>query len=265
MLVDGRAIAADIYRELKNEISHLDVKPHLTVFTCAPNFETQKFLALKRRKAVEVGIGINVVEFPESITTEEVIQSLRYQLMQTDGVVIQMPFPETVDIDAVIATVPNSCDVDCLHYDGTGREVLPPVVGAMAEIAERYDVLLAAQRAVVVGSGRLVGKPAAVWLQTQGAQVEIVTETTSNRQDIIQAADVLVLGVGKAHIITEQMIKPGAVVFDAGTSESSGELKGDADPKCANRARLFTPVPGGIGPITVAVLFRNLIRLVQRS
>ena len=261
MLVDGRAIAAEILQEVRNNITHLDVTPHLTVFTCAPKFETQKFLALKKKKATEVGISMNAIEFPETITTAEVIQSVAHACMQTDGIVIQLPFPAHVDIDEVLKTVPPSLDADAFHFDGINNELLPPVVGAIKAIADHHDVLFAATKVVVVGNGRLVGKPAALWAQKMGAQVEIVTKETANIDEILRSAHIIISGAGKPGLITPENIQDGALIFDAGTSEEGGMLRGDALPACADKAALFTPITGGIGPLTIAVLLRNLVRL----
>jgi methylenetetrahydrofolate dehydrogenase (NADP+)/methenyltetrahydrofolate cyclohydrolase len=265
MIVDGRAIATLIYKEIENEISHMGVVPHLTVFTCAPNFETQKYLALKIRKAHEVGITINVVELPVSVTTEEVITLVSQACMQTNGIVVQQPFPTHIDIDAVLQTIPPSCDVDAVLYDGTDDNVLPPVVGAIKEIATRHDILFAAQKVVIVGKGRLVGMPAEIWCQKQGAQVHVVTKESPDVLDSIKSARILILGAGKPGLVTADLIAQDAIIFDAGTSEDGGVLKGDADPSCAQKALIFTPVPGGIGPITIAILFRNLITLTSRQ
>ncbi len=265
MIVDGRKIAADIIRELQNEVTHLDVKPHMTVFTCAPNFETQKYLGIKTRKAKEVGIGINVIEFPENITTEEMITSVKHAFMQTDGVIVQLPLPTHVDTEAVLSCIPPSMDIDGVHYDGTNNGLIHPVAGAIAHIAEKNDVLLATQNVVVVGHGMLVGKPVAKWAQMQGAQVTIVTKETENTEEIIASADVLILGAGHPGLVKPDMIKEGVIVFDAGTSEEGGQLVGDAEPACAEKASLFTPVPGGIGPVTIAVLLRNVVELAHNS
>lgn len=263
MIVDGKAIASRIYKEVQNEISHLGAKPHLTVFTCAPNFETQRYLSLKRRKTHEVGISMNVIEFPESVTTQDVITSITHACMQTDGIVVQQPFPPHIDIDAVLKIIPKPYDVDAVLYDGTDENVLPPVVGAIKEIARTYDILFATQEVVIVGKGRLVGAPSELWCQKQGAHVTTLTKQTENITTEIARAHILILGAGKPGLVTADMIKEGVIIFDAGTSEAGGVLKGDADPTCADKAALFTPVPGGIGPITIAILLRNLIHLAS--
>lgn len=235
--------------------------PHLTVFTCAPNFETQRYLALKRKKAFEVGISVNVIEFPSAISTEEVIISIAQAHIQTDGIIVQLPFPPHIDIQKVLETIPKKLDVDAVLYDGTSDTVLPPVVGAIQEIAKEYDVLFATQKVVIVGKGRLVGAPALLWCQKQGAQVEVIDKSTKDKESIIASAHILILGAGSPGLITPSMMAPNVLIFDAGTSEEGGVLKGDADPSCASKASLFTPVPGGIGPITIAILLRNLIIL----
>lgn len=263
MIVDGRAIAALIYKEIGNEISHMRIKPHLTVFTCAPNFETQKYLALKRRKAHDVGISLNVIEFPETVTTDEVVTSIQHALMQTDGIVVQLPFPQHIAIDEVLSVIPASYDVDAVSYDGTNDLVLPPVVGAINEIAKMHMVVFSQQEVAIVGNGRLVGAPSRIWCEKQGAKVTVLDKQSVDITPLTRHAKILILGTGVPALITPEMISEGVIIFDAGTSEMSGVLRGDADPACAQKASLFTPVPGGIGPITVAVLLRNLVQLAS--
>lgn len=259
MIVDGKAIAKGVYAELKNEVSHLSHVPHLTVFTCAPNFETRKYLNLKKRKAHEVGLGVSIVELPDTLTTEDVVQSVQHACMQTDGIIVQLPLPTHIDTDAVLAAIPISYDVDGMHYDGTENTIVSPVVAAIAKITQEHDVLFAAAQVVVVGQGRLVGKPAAVWAAQQGATVTVLTKESADAATVIANADILILGAGSAHMITPEMIKEGVVIFDAATSEDGGELAGDAHPDCVQKASLMTPVPGGIGPITIAMLLRNVV------
>jgi methylenetetrahydrofolate dehydrogenase (NADP+) / methenyltetrahydrofolate cyclohydrolase len=118
---------------------------------------------------------------------------------------------------------------------------------------------------VIVGRGRLVGMPAEIWCQKQGARVTVVTRETKDAGELIAQAQILILGAGQPGLITKDMVRPNVILFDAGTSEDGGVLKGDADPGCAAVASLFTPVPGGIGPITIAVLLRNLLSLASRQ
>lgn len=261
MIVDGKAIVARIYNETQNIVSHMDVRPHLTIFTCAPNFETQKYLTLKRKTAHEIGIEVDVIEFPSDISTHDAILAIAHARKETDGIVVQLPLPSHIDTDAVQRAIPKNYDVDASWYDGSSDMILPPVVGAIGEIAKTYDVLWKDKKVVVVGNGRLVGKPSAVWVAKQGALVSMVTREGGNLADETKNADIIILGAGSPGILTKDMVKVGAVIFDAGTSEEGGKLVGDADAGCAEVASLFTPVPGGIGPLTIAKLFENVIIL----
>lgn len=263
MIVDGKKIASQILAEVKEKISKLPRAPRLTVFTCAPNFETQKFLALKQKRAAEVGIEVRLVELDPRSLTALVIQTIHETVPATDGIVVQLPFPPTIDITSVLASVPVSHDVDALTYNGADTTVLPPVVGAIDAIATHHQVVWTDAQVVVVGQGRLVGAPAALYATSKGAQVTVLEKDTADYEHAIQDADILILGAGVPGLVTKSMVKPGVIIFDAGTSEEGGMLVGDADTSVVDVASLVTPVPGGIGPITIAVLLRNLVTLVQ--
>lgn len=261
MIVDGKALAAQILAEVKVEVDKLLTPPKLTVFTCAPNFETQKFLALKQKRAREVGVHVEVISLDPVMLTIEVIRTIHEALSQTDGVIVQLPFPPTIDIAAVLLAVPTEFDVDALLYAGTETNILPPVVGAIDAIATKHHLVWTDKQVVVVGKGRLVGAPAALYATYKGAQVTILEKDTADYELKIKKADILILGAGVAGLVTASMVKPGVVIFDAGTSEEGGMLVGDADTDAQSVASLVTPVPGGIGPITIAVLLHNVLQL----
>ncbi len=263
MIVDGKAIAHEILAGVKVEISSLNKPPHLTVFTCAPNFETQKFLALKQKRAAEVGIELTVVALDPQIITAEVIRIINETVPHTDGVVVQLPFPMTIDTVSVLKNIPHSHDVDALWYAGEETNVLPPVVGAIDAIATKYQIDWASKDVVVVGRGRLVGAPAALFAMGKGAHVTVLEKDTEDNEEKIKKADIVILGAGVPGLITSRMLKNGVVIFDAGTSEEGGMLVGDADPSVEAVASLVTPVPGGIGPITIAILLKNVLHLAQ--
>ncbi len=261
MIIDGREIAAQIYDGLRVLIDKQRNRPHLTVFTCAPNFETRKYLTLKKKKAEEVGLGLNVIEFMPDIKTEEIIQSIKQSVNTADGIVIQLPLPKHIDTKAVLAAVPENLDVDAVHYIGEEAVVLPPVVGAINAIAEHHEVSFTNKNVVIVGKGRLVGAPSSLWAKKMGADVTVIDKDTTNTDEILTSADIIISGAGVPGLITPEKIKDGVIIFDAGTSEEGGMLRGDFASDCANKAALFTPVPGGIGPVTIAILLRNLVKL----
>lgn len=261
MIIDGRALAETVVASIATTVSSLPVAPILTVFTCAPNFETQKFLALKERRAKDAGIILRRVSLPDTVTLAEVEVAVVAAVAESDGIIIQFPFPHLQTSD-LIPLIPASHDVDVLRYDGTLLALLPPVVGAIDTIAQAEGIDWAGKRVVVVGNGRLVGAPTVMYATARGAIVTLITKDAP-QADALAAADIVVLGAGVPGLLAPHMVKDGVMVFDAGTSEEGGVLVGDADPAVAMKAALFTPVPGGVGPLTVAVLLKNVLYLAQ--
>ncbi|MDZ4226464.1 MAG: bifunctional 5,10-methylenetetrahydrofolate dehydrogenase/5,10-methenyltetrahydrofolate cyclohydrolase, partial [Patescibacteria group bacterium] len=179
-----------------------------------------------------------------------------------DGIIVQLPHPNA---DELIAKLPPEKDVDAVGLPPAGGALVhTPVAEAISEIFVRSGVAAAGKKAVVVGKGRLVGKPAAELLQSLGAHVTVLTQTSGSLEEL-QDADIVVLGAGSPGLIGPDMIKEGVVLIDAGTSEAGGKLVGDAQPGCAHVASVFTPVPGGVGPIAVAMIFKNLLTLARHK
>jgi len=183
-------------------------------------------------------------------------------------VVLQLPLPSQLTAGQLTDRIPADADPDVLsesaydrflHEDG----VLPPVAGAVEEILSTYDLSVQDRRCVVIGKGRLVGQPVADYLRMCGADVTAVDETQDVSATLGQA-DVVVAGAGSPHLVTPDMISEGVWLIDCGTSEADGKTRGDIHPDCQKKADLFSPVPGGVGPITVARLFQNLYTLTQK-
>lgn len=271
MIIDGKEIAEEVLIALKNDLAHTSTLPTLTVLTCVPDFATRTFLDIKKRRAHELGISVEVKELSDMCTTKNVVATLHDILPHTDGVIVQLPFPDHIDIEKVLAALPESHDVDAIGSEAVAslfnatEKVLSPVVASIKLLAERHDLALKDKNVVVVGEGRLVGKPARAWFQNQDAHVTTLTKEHTDVREHTEMADILVLGAGVPNLVTPDMVKEGVVIFDAGTSEEGGKLVGDADSGCAEKASLFTPVPGGIGPITVAMIFKNLLVLARTS
>jgi len=261
MIVDGRSIAAEIYRDTRTRVASLSSTPRLGIVTCAPNLETKQYLELKKRKASDVGISLVLLELDESSATLDVVKSIERLAEVVDGIVVQLPLPSHIDRETVLSAIPEFKDPDGFHYPKAGS-AFPPVVGAIAEICEKNDVVWEGKKVVIFGHGRLVGQPAEIYAQRKGADVSVVTESTVNINEQLMDADIIIAGAGVPHGITFDMVKSGVIVFDAGASEDGGVIVGDVSTEVAQKATLFTPVPGGIGPITVAVLLRNLVDCV---
>jgi methylenetetrahydrofolate dehydrogenase (NADP+)/methenyltetrahydrofolate cyclohydrolase len=227
-------------------------------------------VSLKQRFGAEIGVSVDVVQLGVMAQKSEMLlQTILHATRDFDGLVLQLPLPPQYHLESVLNLFPLSHDVDVIgntayqqHKEGT-LPFLPPVVGAIAEVLQSQGIKLAGMNVLVVGSGRLVGGPAALWATKLGANVTVVNAETGNLAAQAPNADVLILGAGKPGLITPDMIKADAIVLDAGTSETEGVVRGDADPACAEKARVFTPTPGGIGPITVAKVFENLFTLTD--
>lgn len=264
MLVDGKAIAGDMLEAVAREVAaRPQGAPRLSAVTCAPNFETQKYLKMKKQRAAAVGINLNVVELPVDVSTEEAVACVTRVAKESDGVVVQLPLPEQLNQEIVLAAVPVDKDPDGFSYGRVAGACLPPVVGAIYEISRQHDIEWLGKTVVILGRGKLVGLPAAEYARQVGALVTILSKETYDEK-LLKIADIIVSGIGQAHFIKPSFVKAGVVVFDAGTSEDGGVLVGDVDPAVAEKALLMTPVPGGIGPITIAYLLRNLAKLARQ-
>jgi methylenetetrahydrofolate dehydrogenase (NADP+)/methenyltetrahydrofolate cyclohydrolase len=269
MIVDGRAIAADILEETKARAAKLGRVPLVRAITANPSPATLSYLKIKAAKAADAGMRLEVVTLPDGAPYAAYEEALRSP--GADAIIVQLPLPEGIDSESLVNSIPLTLDADVLSLYATSAfmnqergAVLPPVVAAIAEVFSRTSTAVTGRRAVVVGQGKLVGKPAAVWLNQQGADVIVITKESIDRSAIAQA-DILVLGTGSPGIVGPNDCKDGVVLIDAGTSEQGGQMVGDADPACAQKAAVFTPVPGGMGPIAVACLFRNVVILLERS
>lgn len=262
MLVDGKAIAAEILEGVTAAVTLLDRPVTMTAVTCAPNFETKKYLEMKKQRAASVGVVLTVVEFPADMNTEEMVSRVYALSQETDGIVVQLPLPEHIDKVLVLRAVPVDKDPDVFAYGEKRDRILPPVVGAIDKISKVHSVEWKNKRVVILGQGTLVGKPAARYARKQGARVRVYEEDTLDVTSL-KTADIIISGIGKAHFIQPDMVQSGVVLFDAGTSEDGGVLVGDIHPDCVAVAELLTPVPGGIGPLTIACLLKNVVKLAK--
>lgn len=256
MIIDGRAIAEAAYVALGDTL----VGAKLGIVVSVGDAVTDSYVRIKTRAAQRLGVEIVRRELPVGATTADALDAVRSLTDAADGIIVQLPLPGSVEADTVLAEVPPSHDVDALN---PGASVEAPVAGAMQEILRAAGVEVAGKRAVVVGKGRLVGAPCASLLRELGADVTAVTKGDS--LDVLKDADIVVSGAGSPGLITPDMISDGVVLIDAGTSESSGKVAGDADPACADKSSVFTPVPGGVGPVAIAMIFKNLAALSQRA
>ncbi len=265
MIVDGRSIASEIIAGLKVRRATIDrpVRLGIIVGTLDPVIES--FVRLKTKAAADLDIEMVRVDIadPTISTVMDAVRSFKYD-PSISGMIVQLPMPQVVDINAVLSEVNMEKDVDGINpfTRESERIARAPVARAVHEILVRERVEISNARVAVVGAGRLVGVPTAALLQELGAEVTTLTLNEGSLKDL-KDADIIVSGAGHAHLIKPEHIQEGVVLIDAGASELGGFIQGDADPACAAIASVFTPVPGGVGPIAVSMIFKNLLDLVE--
>lgn len=266
MIVDGKSIAADILASVKKEMITHGLTPVVRAVNVCPTKATESYLKIKAAKAGEAGMRLEVERLHDDASTEEVVQAVR--VPGADAVIVQLPLPVSIQQKEVCDALPVQKDADVLSsvaYEafvkGEEHALLPPVVAAIVEVLSRAGIDPNGMNVAVVGGGVLVGKPAAVELERLGAKVTVFRK--GDDLTALREADIVVSGAGVPGLITPTYLRQGVVLIDAGTSESAGALAGDMDPACADVAAVFTPVPGGVGPVAVACLFRNVAKLVS--
>lgn len=267
MIIDGRTLAVERREEVRKEREKLGALS-LGVVIAVTDRVTQSYIGIKKKAAEALAISVVEYRLPEGASTEDAVEAVK-QASVHDGIITQLPMPG-LDVDRIRNAIPAEKDVDVLgdaalaRFNSGAFPPTPPVPAAMQYVLKRYDISCQGKKVAIVGYGRLVGRPAAMLFKHLGASVSV-----SDKGDDIPAAtrvaDIIVLGTGVAGILTPDMMKEGAVVLDAGASEANGKVVGDADPACAKKASLMTPVPGGLGPIAVVEIFANLVALRSKN
>ncbi len=274
ILLDGKKLAQKIIDDLKQEIGGMNKKLRLAVVVVGKDPVIEKFIAQKRKVADQIGIDFRIYPFEESISSNDLrarVAEIVHEKKNT-GVIIQLPLPSGIGKQHMLNAVIPQKDVDVLSARAIGNVVagvspiISPVAGAIKALFVEYDIAYAAKKIVIMGAGALVGKPVALWLLSEKVGYSIVVQETANASELLLQADIVISGIGKSGFVTGSMLKAGVVAVDAGTSESNGKLAGDIDSDSVSKVASFmAPVPGGVGPVTVAMLFKNLVELAKRQ
>jgi methylenetetrahydrofolate dehydrogenase (NADP+)/methenyltetrahydrofolate cyclohydrolase len=277
LILDGKWVRDQIFSELKPRVEKLTAShrpPGLAVILVGNDPGSELYVRLKIKTCGELGIYSEKITRPDSVTTSEllgIIEGLN-QRPEIDGILVQTPLPPQVDKNRVLRSLRPGKDVDGFHPLNVGAlvENLPgpracTPVGIM-EMLRLYNIPIAGCHAVVVGRSDIVGKPMALLLLHANATVTICHSKTSNLAEECRRADILVVAIGRAHLITHDFIKPGAVIVDVGMNrKADGKLAGDVNPDDAKAlASAYTPVPGGVGPLTIAMLMANTVQIAEQ-
>jgi len=272
MILDGKKCSEKHLELLKEEIEESGLYPRLATVIVGGDPASKMYVRMKHRACEQVGIGSVGIELPADSTTDKVLEAVTRLNRDTDidGILIQLPLPKQVDAGRVIEAVSPKKDVDGFHPENLGLlfsgqpRFCPCTPGGIMTLFKEYNIPLAGTRAVVVGRSIDVGRPMAALLLNADATVTICHSKTRDLAEELKRADILISAIGKAHFIQPEMVKKGAVVIDVGINQVDGKLAGDVDyAKVAGIASAITPVPGGVGPMTIATLMENTYRAAK--
>ena len=270
VLLDGNALAQKIEKEIREAFLHTKKKLRLAIVVVGEDPVVRAFIEQKRKVASRLGIDTRVYPFVAEITTNELRKRIAEIVHEkkNSGVIIQLPLPQQINTQYILNSIPPEKDVDMLSARSIGNftvgksPIMPPVVGAIHMFFDEYGIAYREKSIAIVGAGNLVGRPMALWLARERIPFSLIEKDTPAPEKILREADIIISGVGTPGLITGDKVKEGVVVIDAGTSESGGKVVGDVDfDSVSKRASFITPVPGGIGPVAVAMLFKNLVTL----
>ena len=277
IIIDGKAVSAKLRAELKEQVAELKsqkgITPGLAVILVGEDPASTVYVRNKHRACEEVGMYSAVYRLPES-TTESELLALIDELNQATnihGILVQLPLPKHISEERVVLAIDPSKDVDAFHPSNVGKimlgnyRLLPCTPAGVMALLKHYDIEVAGKHCVVVGRSNIVGKPQALLLLEQNGTVTICHSKTKNLADITRQADILVAAVGRARFITADMVKEDAVVIDVGINRlDDGKLCGDVDfDAVKEKAMAITPVPGGVGPMTITMLLQNTLRAAE--
>ena len=275
-IISGKVVSQAKREELKNRVSALNeqgVQVGLAVIIVGNNSASRVYVNNKKKGCEEIGVNSYEYALPEETTQEELLKLIDElnNDSKVDGILCQLPLPSHIDEQAVINAINPRKDVDAFHPFNVGHIMigdytfLPCTPAGIMEMLKYYNISVAGKKCVVIGRSNIVGKPMAMLLLKENGTVEICHSRTENLKEETLSADILVAAVGKAYFVTADMVKEGAVVIDVGMNRNDeGKLCGDVlYDEVAEKASYITPVPGGVGPMTITMLLENTVRAAE--
>lgn len=278
--IDGKQIAGEIRGELAKKVAEFRAAngfaPGLAVIIVGENPASKVYVRNKQRACEEIGIASTVIELPEDTKEEELLSVVAELNADTSvhGILVQLPLPHHLDAEKVLLSIDPRKDVDAFHPYNVGRimigdyDFLPCTPAGVMELLKRSDISPDGKECVVVGRSNIVGKPQAMLLLHAGGTVTVCHSHTKNLPEVCRRADILVTAIGKPEFFDETYVKPGAVVIDVGMNRrpADGKLCGDVNfERVEPVASAITPVPGGVGPMTIAMLLCNTLKAAELS
>ncbi len=274
-IINGKEISAAIREEIKAEVQGMSVRPGLAVVLVGDDPASAVYVRNKSKACAEVGIYSEVYRLPEETGREQLL-GLIEQLNQSPlihSILVQLPLPKHLDPEEVIMAIDPAKDVDAFHPVNVGKimignyDFLPCTPAGVMELLHRSGIEVSGKECVVIGRSNIVGKPQAMLLLHENATVTVCHSKTRDLPSVCRRADILVSAVGKAKFVTADMVRNGAVVIDVGMNrDENGKLCGDVDfEPVSEKASYITPVPGGVGPMTITMLLKNTVTAAKRA
>ena len=272
-ILDGKALALKIKSEIAAKVKKLSRPPGLGTILVGTDPGSLSYVAGKHRDCAEVGIASIRIDLPGTASESEILAAVAQLNNDANctGFIVQLPLPAGVDAQKVLAAVDPKKDADGLHPNNLGKLVLdsktivPCTPKAILRLLNEYQINLSGKSVLIIGRGTTVGRPLSILLSQKSvnATVTLAHTATTNLDELLKSADVIIAAIGRAHFIKPQMIKAGAVVIDVGITRIDSQLLGDVDPAITSVSGYFAPMPGGVGPMTRAMLLSNLLELAQ--
>jgi len=273
-IIDGKKIAAEIRKEISETVKQKNILPGLAVLLVGNDPASQIYVRNKEKAAREVGFFSQVFTLPEETSEKEVLEKIKdwNNDPKIHGILVQLPLPKQINSEKIILAIDPKKDVDGFHpinigkvFAGLEGGIIPCTPASCLKILELQNYDLTGKTAIVLGRSNLVGKPLSLLLTQKNATVTLCHSKTLNLKQITGKADLLIAAIGKAKFVTEEMIKPGAFIIDVGINRVDGKLYGDVDfDNVKEKAGFITPVPGGVGPMTIAHLLKNTLNVCLR-
>jgi methylenetetrahydrofolate dehydrogenase (NADP+)/methenyltetrahydrofolate cyclohydrolase len=273
-IINGKQLSSKIKEDLKKEIETFDFKPTLAVIQVGNDPASEVYVGAKKKASLEVGINFKHLKYEDTISENEIIKKINELNLDSEvnGILVQLPLPKHIDSKSVINAINSNKDVDGLTDINVGKLVnnkdclISCTPLGVFELLKEYKVEIESKHVVIIGKSNLVGKPLISLFLNEGATVTVCHSKTSNLSNFTNQADILVVATGYKHLIDASMVKKDAVVIDVGITRIDNKLYGDVNfDSVYDKISLITPVPGGVGPMTVTMLLKNVINSYKKS
>lgn len=274
-IIDGKLIANEILEDIKEKVASLKKEgniPHLAIILVGNNPSSEIYVKNKIKKCEEVGIETSLLRFDENVEENTLVQEINRlnNDSKVKGILLQSPLPSNLDEKKLMQLISYKKDVDGFTHENLGallsndEKIISATPLGIIKLLESENISVASKNVVIVGRSNIVGRPLAMVLLNRDATVTIAHSKTSNLKSICRNADILIVAIGKANFITDEYVKEGSIVIDVGINRIDGKITGDVDfEKVKAKVSYITPVPGGVGPMTISSLLCNLITLME--